>query len=211
MEAGLFLSLTGLCALASFLELDAVYAGQFLLSRPLVVGTLLGLICGDVKTGVQFGIWTEFLLLDQLPVGGYVPPSGGVCAASAFILAYLCMLPVSFSFLLGIIIGKGYSHMESRLRTWRNAWNRSVEKDVQDDAGAVNAWMFKSIALQFGAGFVFIWLAVQALSLAGAYAWPRLSEELRNAVDLGYFAVPWIGMASLVFTLYAKAKAAAHA
>lgn len=211
MEAGLFLSLTGLCALAAFLELDAVYAGQFLLSRPVVAGTLLGVLCGDIKTGVQLGIWTEFLMLDQLPVGGYVPPSGGVCVASAFIMAYLCMLPVSFSFLLGIIIGKAYSHMESRLRTWRNSWNQAIEQAVQREPGALNFWMAKSIAVQFAAGFVFIWLGVQLLSLAGAYIWPRLPEELCSAVDLAYFAVPWIGMASLVLTLYSKTKAAAHA
>ena len=207
MESQLLLTLLSLSALSALMELDNVYAGQFMLSRPLVVGTVLGLLYGDIRTGVQLGIWTELLLLDQLPVGGYVPPSGGVCAASAFMLAYLCMLPVPFSFFLGLCIGKVYSLMETKLRAWRNFWNPEVERAAVENPDSLNGWMHKSLLLQFFSGFVFIFMSVQVFSLAGAGVWSALPEELRNAVELGYFAVPWIGVAALVFSLYSKGKA----
>ena len=206
----LFLSLLLLSALTALLELDSVYAGQFLFARPLVLGTLLGWLCGDIKTGVQLGIWTELLLLDQLPVGGYVPLSGGVCAASAFMLSYLCMLPVSLSFLLGIVMGKLYSLLETKLRAWRGAWNAAIEKQAAENPDSLNWWMAKSLGLQFASCFVFLLLSVQMFSLAGGKIWEFLPRELQNAVDLGYFAVPWIGTTVLIVSLYSRSKAAAN-
>ncbi|HOX22141.1 MAG TPA: PTS sugar transporter subunit IIC, partial [Elusimicrobiales bacterium] len=155
--------------------------------------------------------WTELLLLDQLPVGGYVPPSGGVCAATAFMMAYLCMLPLSLSFLLGLAIGKGYAVMESKIRALRSSWNAAVEKDVLENPDSLNGWMLKSLGLQFITGFVFIFIGVQFVSLAGGKIWEILPEEAQNAMELGYFAVPWIGVASLLFSLYSRPKAAVNA
>ena len=43
------------CAVIALLELDTTYFGQVLVSRPVVVGSLLGFISGNFFLGLQIG------------------------------------------------------------------------------------------------------------------------------------------------------------
>ena len=53
--------------------LDRV-AVQIMISRPVVAGPLMGLILGDMLTGLVTGALLELLWIDRIPVGSYVPP-----------------------------------------------------------------------------------------------------------------------------------------
>ena len=50
-------SIIVLCLLAALLELDTTYAGQWLISRPIIAGPLFGLITGDLMAGIQVGVF----------------------------------------------------------------------------------------------------------------------------------------------------------
>ena len=67
--------------MTALLELDAVQAGQFLLSRPAIVGPLLGWLNGCAAEGARLGILIELIYIDFIPVGGVIPPNGAVAAA----------------------------------------------------------------------------------------------------------------------------------
>ena len=60
----MLLSLTGFCALIALIELDTTYVGQFLISRPFFVGTILGALTGNLFLGLQVGIFTELIFID---------------------------------------------------------------------------------------------------------------------------------------------------
>ena len=47
---------------------------SFFLFRPIMVGTLAGLILGDVTTGLKAGAIAELSYLGLLTIGGTVPP-----------------------------------------------------------------------------------------------------------------------------------------
>ena len=49
--------------------------GTQALSRPLVLGTVTGLFCGDMKTGIIMGATLEAIYLGAVGVGGVVPSS----------------------------------------------------------------------------------------------------------------------------------------
>src|SRR3989339_1178087 len=72
-----------LCALFAVIELDNVQAFQTMLARPLTAGFLAGVLSGDQAAGIQLGLWTEFLFLDRIPMGGVIPPNGLIAAVSA--------------------------------------------------------------------------------------------------------------------------------
>lgn len=62
------------------LWLDRVFAFQFMLSRPVVVGGVMGAILGDVTLGLVVGAALELLWLNSPPVGAYLPYDESFCA-----------------------------------------------------------------------------------------------------------------------------------
>ena len=76
MSGWLALGLPVASAGVATLEADAVLVGQFLLSRPMVVGPLVGAASGDLAAGLGLGALVELICLEELPVGSVVPPNG---------------------------------------------------------------------------------------------------------------------------------------
>jgi len=60
--------------LCGLLGLDSSAAMQLMLSRPLVVGYLVGWLCGDAQTGLVIGSLLEMFYGGMLPVGAFIPP-----------------------------------------------------------------------------------------------------------------------------------------
>lgn len=48
--------------------------GTSLLSRPLVMGTLTGIVLGDVQTGVTLGATLELAFMGAFSIGASIPP-----------------------------------------------------------------------------------------------------------------------------------------
>lgn len=55
----------------ALLALDHIAVGQFMVSRPLVIGPLLGWYWGDPETGLLAGIIVEILWVQVIPVGHF--------------------------------------------------------------------------------------------------------------------------------------------
>jgi mannose/fructose/N-acetylgalactosamine-specific phosphotransferase system component IIC len=69
-----------LCALSGLLGLDGTGAIQVMVSRPLVVGGVVGALLGELSVGLTAGGLIELLWAGGLPVGSLVPPDGTVAA-----------------------------------------------------------------------------------------------------------------------------------
>ncbi len=73
-----------LALLGGILALDATSVGQFMISRPLVAGTLAGWWLGDPAVGLEIGAILELFHLAGLPAGGSrVPESGPATVVAA--------------------------------------------------------------------------------------------------------------------------------
>ena len=70
------------------LALDTTAVMQVLISQPLVSGTILGWLLGDVTLGLHIGILLQFLWLNQLPVGAAKIPEGNLASVIAVILVF---------------------------------------------------------------------------------------------------------------------------
>ncbi|WP_295721126.1 PTS system mannose/fructose/sorbose family transporter subunit IID [Mucilaginibacter sp.] len=67
------------------------FLGTTLLSRPLVLGPLVGLVLGDVKQGVMIGATLELIFMGNIKVGAAIPPdiiTGGVLGTAFAILSH---------------------------------------------------------------------------------------------------------------------------
>jgi PTS system mannose-specific IID component len=66
------------------------FLGASLLSRPLVLGPLVGLVLGDLKQGVTIGATLELIFMGNIKVGAAIPPdviSGGVLGTAFAIIS----------------------------------------------------------------------------------------------------------------------------
>ena len=76
-----------LVLLGGLLALDATSVGQFMVSRPLVAGTLAGWLLGDVALGLELGVILELFHLAGVPAGGTRVPETGPASVVAVSVA----------------------------------------------------------------------------------------------------------------------------
>ncbi|MBW1784715.1 MAG: PTS sugar transporter subunit IIC [Deltaproteobacteria bacterium] len=183
-----FGELAVLCCFCAVLELDNVQAGQFMVSRPSVVGALLGLIAGRLLEGLQIGLWTELLFLDRTPMGESVPTNGLVAAGAGVLVLEYSGLEIPVAFAMGIALGMTYSKVEIWLRNRRSARSRKIAREI-----------IKSLTIECCCCWLFLFFGVILAGIVGKLLWNMSCEQVRLAADLAYGAVPWLGLAALIF------------
>lgn len=73
--------------LGAWAALDGASAGQLMISRPLVTGTLTGLLLGDPESGFHVGLLLELAHLGSPPVGAARLPEPGPAGIGAAVVA----------------------------------------------------------------------------------------------------------------------------
>ena len=58
-----------LVGLVTFIAYIDEWIGWAMLSRPIVIGTLMGAVLGDLSTGIQLGIALELIFLGSQAIG----------------------------------------------------------------------------------------------------------------------------------------------
>lgn len=199
MAEWLFLLL--LCAAAAALVLDATSIGQFMLSRPIVAGPVLGAAAGDGAQGFAIGAIVEFALMADLPVGAALPLNGAVAASLAVLLAAEPNpLAPGWALLLGLAGAWAYRPLEARLRHRRVRLAASIETQVRrgDEPGFAAA-VGRSLAEEFGASAVFLIAAAAALKAIGG--WWLLWPPVREGADFVWRASPIVAGVAAVHHL----------
>jgi mannose/fructose/N-acetylgalactosamine-specific phosphotransferase system component IIC len=78
-----------LTILGSLIMLDKYAFGEFGISQPLITGTIIGGICGDIYTGIYLGAMFQLIFLGGLPIGRDIPPDGqtaGIIGTGSYFL-----------------------------------------------------------------------------------------------------------------------------
>ena len=65
---------TLLIFLITFLACSEFLLGTSLIQRPIVLGTLVGLIFGQLETGIIMGATLELAFIGAVSIGAYIPP-----------------------------------------------------------------------------------------------------------------------------------------
>ncbi len=63
--------------------------GYWMISRPIFAGPLIGLIMGDMQTGLLVGGSVELLYMGVIPVGGSVPPNAQIAGIMSTVFAVM--------------------------------------------------------------------------------------------------------------------------
>lgn len=137
-----------LTLLGGVVALDAVSLGQTMVSRPIVAGTLAGLVTGDPVTGLQVGAILELFLLVAVPAGGGRMPEGGVAAVVA--VAGASVAPGPGGLALGTAAGLLWGELASRSQSLVRRWNGG-HVPLPEDGPVPRSRVSRSIALGLGA------------------------------------------------------------
>ena len=110
-----------LALLGGLLALDGTSVGQFMVSRPLVAGTLAGWWLGDPVLGLEVGAILELFHLAGVPAGGAHVPESGPASVVAVAVAMSAGGPGGLA--LAVVAGLAFS--ECVWRCSAATWHRS--------------------------------------------------------------------------------------
>lgn len=185
----------------SVLWMDRVFLFQSMMSRPMIMGPLIGLVMGDLKAGLFVGVSLELLWLNSPPVGAYLPNDESFCAAIAVPVAVIAgswaphASAAGLSILLSLPGSIAGRILDTRLRTMNeriifrgeNAGGREVSRAV----GSALSRAFIMALLLLGA-------CIFVIGSIALYARTILPEIAISALSLVPFACMVIGLAALV-------------
>lgn len=196
--------LAGAAAVAAA-ELDSTLAFQLMVSRPIVLGPLLGLALGNPLVGAFSGFVVELLSHDKIPVGGLVPANATVSAGAAVLLALPPLaVGVPLAVPAGLLLGWAHERLvETSLRRRRGGLARSAcQALVRGESPALGGLVFRELVLQFAATLALLVAALVLLKPLGTLAWSRLSDTVfGRGLWMTVMAAPWFGGGMLAHSL----------
>lgn len=189
------------CVMTAALELDVTRAGQWTVSRPLVLGPLLGWACGTLRHGTTVGVLIDLLCLDRIPAGRALPPNGTIAVAAAVLLA-VGPHPVEPALGLpaALAMGWGFSRFERSLRRRAAGLTRRAERALEAGGGApFGEMLLRGLAMQVLAAAAFLYVGLIGLAPALSWAWSEAPEAARRAAGLLLLWTPQLALATLLY------------
>lgn len=184
------------CAVLAVLELDAVLVAQTFVSRPLVVGAVLGALTGRTLAGAMFGAVFELLSLCDLPVGGCLTWSAPVAAGTAVVLAGRgASAPLCF--LGGVSAGILHSRLEALERARRASTGDALASRAEAGGRTLGPAMALSIAAHAAMTFVASGAVVAVFAFVDRRWWPNAPEFIQSGAALAVSSAPWIGLSGV--------------
>ncbi len=198
-----------LAILAGFAEWDSRVGGQNMLDRPLVTGPIVGLILGDVQTGIIMGGSLELVWMGIVNIGGATPPdvvTGGILGTAFAILSGLdtetaiaLALPIAIlAQSLGIlarVINTGFNH-------------KADQQALNGDASGIERTLWSGAAVFFAFKFIPVFLGIAFGSTFVSNIVDMIPQEILEGLKVASGFLPALGMAILMSFLFDKQTAA---
>lgn len=117
---------------AGILEWDIYGWGQTMISRPVVAGPVIGLVLGDLKTGLLIGGAIEMIYLGVIPVGAAVPPDATTATTVATALAILSGLGQEMAVTLAIPVAMAAQLLQMLIWTINSGLMHKADKYAEE-------------------------------------------------------------------------------
>ncbi len=202
------MELWSISLVGGILVLDTAAVLQVLVSQPLVSGTLIGWLLGDVSLGLQIGLLFQLLWLHQLPVGAAKVPEGNLAAIISVILIFRLQLFAEESgyilLLLTIVYALIISYLGTKLVTTIHTGNAKLLDRISQalDRGNIGV-LGKVNALAISAHLISMVAAIMICVALGEFLFqhliPLVPVEWNNKARFIEYAVIGSGFG---FTLH---------
>ena len=189
--------------------LDRIFI-QAMISRPIIIAPIIGLILNNPYTGLIIGAMIEMFWIDRIPIGVYIPPNDSLVAVLATSVAILAgqklgnVSPelIAFSILLFIpfgILAKQIDIMiiksndllsDQALEDAKKSNIRGIEQ--KNYLGLIKALSFYIIYL----------LVLQAIFIPTViWVYPKLTSAIIKMLAMIYYFIPLLGIAVAINTI----------
>ncbi len=179
--------------------------GTTLLSRPLVLGPLVGLVLGDLHQGVVIGASLELIFMGNIKVGAAIPPdvvTGGVLGTA---FAILSGKGTGIALALAIPISILAEMLLSALFVTRSAFNKLFERyALEGDWRRVQRLHVASGLVKPLLMALVGWLALQLGAGAMKVFLDRIPDWVNTGLQVAGNLLPALGFALLMNLLFQK-------
>jgi mannose/fructose/N-acetylgalactosamine-specific phosphotransferase system component IIC len=177
-----------------------------MVSRPLVVGGIVGAVLGELSVGLTVGGLIELLWAGGVPVGSLVPPDGtvaaGVAAAVAVGLAHASehegasFAAVSLGVLLAQPAGYIGARTEIAQRHLADAFSRRADRMAEDGSlQGVGALLLAALGLAWLRGVVAMGLSLLLLYPAASWMLTHFPADAVQALHWSFWLFWLLGLA----------------
>ncbi len=189
--------------LAALLSVDVTLFGQFMISRPIVCGPLIGYFLGDIKTGLWVGMLVDLIWIGNIPMGAAIPTDATAVTVLSTIWGIIVFpgqrAGVVLALALAVIAGVLFKQVDIGMRYYNIRIVHWMENGVRKGNDSyINYSVYLGIALFIVKSFVFYVL----LSYAGQWVLRKLFVHLTPHMMMGlshaWYLLPLVGFGMVV-------------
>ena len=197
----------------ALVNLDRTAAFQFMVSRPLAVGPVTGLVLGQPAVGVIMGCLIELLYISRPPLGGHIPPNE--CLATILTTAGVILAgsasgePDRVLFVLGFLLvsplARGGVFLERKIRSINGRLARAADKAAgQGLDRRITALNLAGLGTTFAAAFLYLLILLPPVTLILNITQRHLPASILEAIGIMYLFLPLIGVAAALSAITVK-------
>lgn len=205
----MFVEIILISFVGGLLSLDRVFI-QTMISRPIIVAPVVGLMLGNPYAGLIIGAILELFWIDRIPIGIYIPPNDSIAAAIAVSMAILAgqaLGPVTkelmaLSILLAIPIGIGAKKMDVKIMESNNLLSDQALMDAKDlNIRAIERKTYLGLSKVFLFYLALLFISQIILIPALIWIYPKLPAPINAMLSLTYYFLPLLGIAVAINTI----------
>jgi PTS system mannose-specific IIC component len=187
----------------SLLCLDRVFV-QAMISRPVIIAPLIGLLLHDPYAGLIIGAFVELIWIDRIPIGTYIPPNDSLAAVVATSIALIAgsrlggASPelIALCILIAIPCGNLAKQMDVQIiKSNDSLSDKALEDAKENNIRAIEQKTYRGLIKVFLLYALFL-LTVQAIFVPSViWVYPKLNTTAIKTLSLTYYFLPLLGIA----------------
>lgn len=203
-------SLTG-----GLIALDRSAAFQFMISRPIVAGPLIGLLLQQPAAGIVMGALLELIWISDHPLGGHLPPNeclaAIVCSAAVILVHAGTDEPPRSLIVLGFLFAPPIARIAAILeRQMRRAFARLAERGTSAAATGrlteITRLHFFGLTLNYLGNALYIFICLIPVCVIIGAVYPLLPSFFTTTLEGMFPLIILIGIASALSSINVKWK-----
>jgi len=200
--------------LLAFLSLDVFAVGQFMVSRPIVAGPLVGVLAGHPGLGLEMGALIELIWIADFPVGAHQPLDllmlAGLSVAFAAELSQGNVPPqAAMTYAIGISIPLAAlsTQLDTLLRKFQIRWVHFAQRMAQGSHFRTFEWINAFVLLElFFKGFLVASVGLTLLHFS-SHLFTLLSPKVIEGLYYAHWLLLALGCSAVIDLLVEKKTA----
>ncbi len=188
--------------------LDRVFI-QAMISRPVIIAPLAGLLLNNIYAGLIIGAFIELIWIDRVPIGTYVPPNDSIAAVVATAVAVISgqkvggVFPqlIALSILIAIPFGILAKYMDIYIiRTNEAMSERALVDAKKNQISKIENKVFWGLTKVFLFTSFYLFFAQIIVVPLMIWIYPILPEKIMTTLLFANYFLPLLGIAVAINT-----------